>query len=87
MEIAEISAPKQTDTTRRWKIGLIAEGHAGHVRPKVEFSDRNGWGADVAFEAVPDDIVRPYGVLAPAVVHYRETADDRSEDRGPGLAQ
>ncbi|HEX4127461.1 MAG TPA: nucleotidyl transferase AbiEii/AbiGii toxin family protein [Acidimicrobiales bacterium] len=74
IEIAETSAPKQTNTTRRWKIGLVAEGHTGTIRTKVEFSDRNGWGDDVAFEAVPDAVVRPYGVTAPLVVHYRETA-------------
>lgn len=72
--LAEATAPKQTETTCRWKIGLTAEGHADPIRTKIEFSDRNGWGDDVAFETVPDDIVRPYGVLAPSVVHYRETA-------------
>ena len=45
------------------------------VRTKVEFSNRNGGSSnDVSYEVVPDDIVRPYGVMAPTIRHYGETA-------------
>lgn len=73
-EIMETSAPKQTDTTRRWKIGIGAEGHAEPIRTKIEFSDRNGGSGDVVVEQVPDSIVRPYGLNSPLVCHYGETA-------------
>jgi predicted nucleotidyltransferase component of viral defense system len=74
IEIADTSAPKQTDTTRRWKIGLAADGHAEPIRTKIEFSDRNGGSGDVIVEQVPDSIVRPYGLNSPLVCHYGETA-------------
>ena len=74
IEIIDTSAPKQTDTTRRWKIGIGAEGHAEPIRTKIEFSDRNGGSGDVVVEQVPDSIVRPYGLNSPLVCHYGETA-------------
>jgi predicted nucleotidyltransferase component of viral defense system len=74
IEIAETSAPKQTDTTRRWKIGLGANGHANTIRTKIEFSDRNGGSDDISAERVPDSIVGPYGLAAPLVAHYGEIA-------------
>jgi hypothetical protein len=74
IEIAETSAPKQTDTTRRWKIGLEAAGHTELIRTKIEFSDRNGGSDDISAERVPDNIVGPYGITAPLVCHYGETA-------------
>jgi predicted nucleotidyltransferase component of viral defense system len=74
IEVVETSAPKQTDTTRRWKIGLGAEGYADPIRTKIEFSDRNGGSDDVSVDRVPDDIVGPYGLQAPLICHYGETA-------------
>jgi hypothetical protein len=38
--VTSISAPKQTETTQRWKIGLSVEGHAIPLHTKVEFSRR-----------------------------------------------
>lgn len=75
LKIVQASAPKQTDTTRRWKIGVAANDLSEPVRTKIEFSNRNGGASnDVSFEVVPDDIVRPYGVMAPSILHYGETA-------------
>lgn|ERR1700722_991665 len=74
IEVVEISAPKQTDTTRRWKIGLGVDGHNDPIRTKIEFSDRNGGSDDVSVERVPDSIVGPYGLQASLVCHYGETA-------------
>jgi predicted nucleotidyltransferase component of viral defense system len=74
IEIAETSAPRQTDTTRRWKIGIRAEGHSELIRTKIEFSDRNGGSDDISAERVPDNIVGPYGITAPLLCHYGETA-------------
>lgn len=38
--IGSVSAPKQTETTQRWKVGLSAEGHAIPLHTKIEFSRR-----------------------------------------------
>src|SRR5262245_5346720 len=37
IEIGELSATKQTDTTQRWKIGLRVAGSSVALRTKVEF--------------------------------------------------
>jgi predicted nucleotidyltransferase component of viral defense system len=74
LEILEVSKPKQTDTTRRWKIGLIADGYEDPIRTKIEFSARQGASDDFALEVVPDFVVRPYGLVAPTIQHYGQTA-------------
>jgi Nucleotidyl transferase AbiEii toxin, Type IV TA system len=38
--VTSVSAPKQTETTQRWKIGLSVEGHAIPLHTKIEFSRR-----------------------------------------------
>jgi predicted nucleotidyltransferase component of viral defense system len=38
--ITSVSAPKQTETTQRWKVGFTAEGHALPLHTKIEFSRR-----------------------------------------------
>ncbi len=38
--ITSVSAPKQTETTQRWKLGLSAEEHATPLHTKIEFSRR-----------------------------------------------
>lgn len=63
------SKPKQTDTTRRWKLQMEADGLRDPVRTKIEFSARNGE-ERFALESVPDRIVRPYGMRPPSVQHY-----------------
>lgn len=40
MAVTTISAPKQTETTQRWKVGLSVEGHALPLHTKIEFSRR-----------------------------------------------
>ncbi len=69
IEVGDFAKPKQTDTTRRWKVSLLATGHSQPVRTKVEFSNRNGEDG-CAVEAVPDRVVKAYGVRPPLVQHY-----------------
>jgi predicted nucleotidyltransferase component of viral defense system len=71
--IEDISAPKQTETTRRWKIGVAVPEQAELVRTKIEFSNRNGETRYV-LEAVPADIVAPYALRAPSLQHYEAQA-------------
>jgi predicted nucleotidyltransferase component of viral defense system len=40
LSVAEWSAPKQTDTTQRWKMSLAVDGWALALHTKVEFSRR-----------------------------------------------
>ena len=40
LSITSVSAPKQTDTTQRWKVGLAVEGHSTGLHTKIEFSRR-----------------------------------------------
>ena len=72
-EIAEFSKPKQTDTTRRWKVGIAAPGHPDPVRTKIEFSSRNG-DDRYRLDSLPDRIVAPYALRPPSIQHYVDDA-------------
>jgi nucleotidyltransferase AbiEii toxin of type IV toxin-antitoxin system len=67
--IGEVSKPKQTDTTQRWKIGLSVTGRSEPVRTKVEFSHRQGPDG-YRLESIPPAVVEPYALRAPSVQHY-----------------
>jgi len=73
IEPGSITKPKQTPTTRRWRLGLItpSERRGGAIRTTIEFSAREDGSDDQEFAPVPAQVVRPYGLLAPTVVHYR----------------
>jgi predicted nucleotidyltransferase component of viral defense system len=68
-----ISKPKRTPTTRRWRLGLTAPSERGGdaLRTTIEFSAREDGSDDQEFAPVPPPVVRPYGLLAPTVTHYR----------------
>ncbi len=68
VSIESVNVKKQTDDTRRWMVHLHAPGHQG-VHTKIEFSGRNGE-VRHAFEVVPSEVVKPYGMRAPSVSHY-----------------
>lgn len=68
LEIVEVTAPKQTDTTQRWKLGLRAK-RAAPLRTKVEFS-RRGPIEGSLFEAVDDAVVRPQALPRFLAMHY-----------------
>jgi hypothetical protein len=61
--------PKQTETTQRWKFELEVAGMGSPVHTKIEFS-RRGSDDKYVLEPVLPEIVRPYGVPAPAANHY-----------------
>ena len=50
IKVTEVSTPKQTDTTQRWKLGLDVEGAAVPIRTKIEFSRRDAI-EDAAFRS------------------------------------
>lgn len=73
LSVAEFSKPKQTETTRRWKVAIEAPGHSEPIRTKIEFSNRNGE-QRYRLEALPSRVVEPYALRAPSVQHYTEDA-------------
>jgi predicted nucleotidyltransferase component of viral defense system len=75
--------PKQTETTRRWKISIAVTGRRQAVRTKIEFSNRNGDARHV-LEPVDARIVAPYALRAPTVQHY--TVDAATEQKIRALA-
>jgi hypothetical protein len=69
LSIVEASAPKQTDTTQRWKVGLKVEGSAVEVRTKIEFSRRDAIeGAELG--ATDGALARSYGLGPVLANHY-----------------
>ena len=73
LAVAEFTKPKQTETTRRWKIAIDVQGRSESVRTKIEFSSRSGEGP-YALEAVPSGVVAPYALRSPVVQHYTGSA-------------
>lgn len=73
LRIAERSAPKQTDTTQRWKFGLELEGASVWLRTKIEFS-RRGMDAETTFGPVDPLLVRTYDLAPVLANHYSPQA-------------
>jgi hypothetical protein len=73
LAVESYTKPKQTNTTRRWKVGIEAEGHSHPVRTKIEFSNRNGEERH-RLDQVPRSVVAPYGLRSPKVQHYIDAA-------------
>jgi hypothetical protein len=67
--VSRRSAPKQTDTTQRWKIELMSLGRAVGIPTKVEFS-RRGSGGDAEVAQVGRRIAEAYRATPPLVSHY-----------------
>ncbi|HZL47675.1 MAG TPA: nucleotidyl transferase AbiEii/AbiGii toxin family protein [Solirubrobacteraceae bacterium] len=83
LAVEHFTKPKQTETTRRWKIAIAVSGRSETVRTKIELSHRNGERRHV-LEPVPSPIVAPYALRAPTVQHY--TADAATEQKIKALA-
>lgn len=73
LEVSEVSAPKQTDTTQRWKVGLNVAGRSVALRTKIEFS-RRGAVAGARFEVVSPEVLRPYALTPFLATHYAASA-------------
>ncbi|MDB4993377.1 MAG: hypothetical protein JWM74_809 [Myxococcaceae bacterium] len=69
LEIVDVSAPKQTDTTQRWKLGLRVEGASVPVRTKIELTRRDAI-VGASFESTAKDVLRPYGLTPIVATHY-----------------
>jgi len=73
IEVIEVSAPKQTDTTQRWKVGLRVVGSELPLRTKIEFSRRDAI-SGALFESVGLEITRAYGLTPTLASHYGTAA-------------
>jgi predicted nucleotidyltransferase component of viral defense system len=75
LAIGESTKPKQTETTRRWKLELARQVTAGDlVRTKVEFSNPGVSSDDILYETIPSQVVDPYGLRPATMSHYGQTA-------------
>ena len=69
LALEKVTAPKQTETTQRWKLS-VRRTDGGHVLPtKVEFSRRK-LDAGAALEPVDPEILRRYRLYPVLSQHY-----------------
>jgi predicted nucleotidyltransferase component of viral defense system len=69
MEIIKVAAPKQTETTQRWKLTLRNLESGVEAPTKIEFS-RRGLSDGKAVESVDAAIIRTYRLYPVVVQHY-----------------
>ena len=79
VEMADLTKPKQTDTTRRWKFAVVGSGAS--LNSKIEFSSRNAADPEYALEAARSDIGRAAGLRVVKANHYLATAAIRQKIR------
>lgn len=69
VEILNVSTPKQTATTQRWKIELKAKHIALPLHTKIEFSRRE-FEDDAICEPIDSQIIRQYSLSPLMANHY-----------------
>lgn len=84
MALEEVTKPKRTGTTQRWKSMIGVDRRGVPVRTKIEFSHRPS-DSRRTLEAVPVRVVAPYALRPPTMLHY--TADASIEQKVGALAQ
>lgn len=84
LAVEQVTKPKQTPTTQRWKPLIAVSGRRAPIRIKIEFSHRATDPRRI-LEAVPDGVVAPYALRAPTMLHY--TAGAAIEQKIGALAQ
>lgn len=73
LEVGEFSAPKQTQTTQRWKVQLRQLTPPATFPTKIEFSRRT-WDEGVSLAAVEPELIRRYRLYPVLVQHYGAAA-------------
>lgn len=84
LAVEQVTKPKQTGTTQRWKPVIAVRGRRVPVHTKIEFSHRATDPRRI-LEAVPESIVAPYALRAPTMLHY--TAEAAIEQKIGALAR
>lgn len=78
LAITHVSAPKQTDVTQRWKIGLSARGLDLPLHTRIEFS-RRGFDETPVFDPVDPALIRDYQMTPFLSSHYPPPAAFRQK--------
>src|SRR5207248_5937323 len=69
VSVSEVTSPKQTETTQRWKVGLSLEGRSLALHTKIEFS-RRGTTEDAVIEPVAASLLAEYRRMPLLAPHY-----------------
>jgi predicted nucleotidyltransferase component of viral defense system len=69
ISVREVSAPKQTETTQRWKVALDAEGRSLPLHTKLEFSRRKTT-EEAKVEPVAASVLADYQLMPLLAPHY-----------------
>ena len=69
ISVREVSAPKQTETRQRWKLGLTAEGRSLPLHTKIEFSRRKTT-EQAKVEPVAASVLADYQLMPLLAPHY-----------------
>jgi predicted nucleotidyltransferase component of viral defense system len=69
IELGQLSEPKQTDTTQRWKVHLRVDGSPADLPTKIEFSRRK-FDKGVIFEPLDPEIARIHDLRPILASHY-----------------
>lgn len=69
ISLREISAPKQTETTQRWKVGLALEGRSLPLHTKIEFS-RRAKTEEAKVEPIAASVLADYQLMPILAPHY-----------------
>lgn len=72
IEIVNISSPKQSETTQRWKVGIKSVLSQRTIATKIEFSRRK-MDLGTAFESVDSDLIHTYKLQPTLCTHYIQT--------------
>jgi predicted nucleotidyltransferase component of viral defense system len=87
IELGQLSEPKQTDTTQRWKVHARVDGSPADLPTKIEFSRRK-FDKGVIFEPVDPEIARIHDLRPILASHYGlEAAFAQKIDALAGRAQ
>jgi hypothetical protein len=69
ISVGKVSAPKQTEPTQRWKVGLAAEGRSLPLHTKIEFSRRKTT-EEAKVEPVAASVLADYQLMPLLAPHY-----------------
>jgi predicted nucleotidyltransferase component of viral defense system len=73
LEVTDITAPKQTATTQRWKIALRMLDPRANIPTKIEFS-RRAFDGGVLLAPVEGELIQRYRLYPVMVQHYDAAA-------------
>lgn len=69
IEIRDVRAVKQTETTQRWKLSVVGPGSSSPLPTKIEFSRRPSFGS-TAYEEIDPDVISHHRLYRFFCNHY-----------------